>query len=264
MHLISGEFKEHVLISALHHLVNSEQNLEYNFILQITKPSKTDKAADKIRLRFDDLLAGAGLYSVNTVAETIFPSFLYKKEKLDGVYTTYPEIVYPEIKKSPGNAKGTYAYRLVRGLGAKGKVINPLELVINRLKIQVKNSAIRCAFELSMEHGNVDDIPDSYPDSVSINQNDNFTRGFPCLSHLSFKLSHNRDQLLLTALYRSHDYVQKLLGNLYGLARLQAAVAKELGIDVGDLVIHSTLARLDTHNGLGKAKIKKFLEETIS
>src|SRR5690606_18205446 len=44
--------------------------------------------------------------------------------------------------------------------------------------------------------------------------------GSPCLSHLTFKLMDGK--LDLTAIYRSHYYAERALGNLIGLAQLQS------------------------------------------
>jgi hypothetical protein len=49
----------------------------------------------------------------------------------------------------------------------------------------------------------------------------------------------------LTALYRYQWFVQKALGNLLGLARLQGCIARELNVPVGPLVCHATLAILE-------------------
>jgi thymidylate synthase len=74
--------------------------------------------------------------------------------------------------------------------------------------------------------------------------------GGPCLSYLSFK-RHPKLGLLLTAVYRNHYYVTRLLGNLIGLGQLQAFVAKEAGLDVGSLSVISTHAEMDTAGGWG-------------
>lgn len=254
METFSGGTREEVWFEAIKHLQNSaHNNIEYNLIMEIKTPSKSTAKSKAIRFAFDNLLKlNSKLYSVNTVAETIFPASEYKQHGLDGILDIYPNEVYPIIKSNSGNRLGTYAYRIVRGIDAKGIQSSPLEQVIERLKGQLASkSKIRCAFELAIDQ--VETIP--------INRNDSFTRGFPCLSHLSFKLSHERDELHLTALYRSHDYVQKALGNLLGLARLQNCVARELGIKTGTLVCHSTLARLDKHKSIGKTCITKFIED---
>ena len=46
-------------------------------------------------------------------------------------------------------------------------------------------------------------------------------------------------------MYRNHTYVTRCLGNLIGLGRLQAFVAKEAGVKMGSLTIVSTHAELD-------------------
>lgn len=79
--------------------------------------------------------------------------------------------------------------------------------------------------------------------------------GGPCLSHLSFKLF--EDAVHLTALYRSHDYRYKVPGNLLGLARLQACVAREIGRETGSLVVHSSYAYL----GGSKTRMQKLLSD---
>lgn len=254
MKAITGETREEVWLEALKYLrYQAEGNIEYNLILEVSKPSLNNIKQKMVRASLDKLLANSELtYPVHTVSETIFPAFEYKKYGINGVLTNYPNDVYPLIRSNRGNNKGTYAYRIVRGVNHKNECCNPLELVIARLKSQLASrSKIRCAYDMSLDQ--VETIP--------INLNDKTTRGFPCLSHLSFKLSRNREELHLTALYRSHSYIEKALGNLLGLARLQKCVADEVGVGVGTLVCHSTYAVLDMPTGIGKAKIDQFVKE---
>jgi hypothetical protein len=66
------------------------------------------------------------------------------------------------------------------------------------------------------------------------------------LSFLSFKLiAGSEKRLALTAMYRNHFYIEKLLGNLLGLGRLMAFVAKEAGVGLGPLTVISTHAEID-------------------
>lgn len=252
MKLISGETRECTWLAAVEHLANKAKGgLEYNLILEVKKPSQSTPEAVAIRHDLDELLKRANKYSVHTVAETIFPATLYKKHGLKGVYDIYPNEVFPTLKKCKGNNKGTYAYRIVRGKDQHGKDCNPLEKIVDRMKGQLNRAGgIRCAFDMSIDE--VDTIP--------INRNDSFIQGFPCLSHLSFKLSADRETLHLTAIYRSQDFIQKALGNLLGLARLQSCVAREVGVKVGTLVCHATLARLDTHTGIGNKQISNMID----
>jgi hypothetical protein len=71
---------------------------------------------------------------------------------------------------------------------------------------------------------------------------------------LSFK-RHPTDGLLLTAMYRNHYYITRLLGNLIGLGRLQAFVAEQAGVPLGSLTVISTHAELDRGKwGIVKAR----------
>jgi len=250
---IYGETNEDAWFQAVQHFITEGKKLEYNLILEIKNPAATDTRSKAIRNALDDLLRDSrdDLYSINTVAETIFPAAEYKKHGVKGVMEIYPDVVYPKIQCNPGNGRGTYALRLVRGVDANNKKCNPLANVLAKLKSQLGrgNSAIRCAYELPL-----DDVA-----TIVINRNDKPIRGFPCLSHLSFKLNEDRSSLILTALYRSQNYIEKALGNLRGLARLQSFVARELDISVGPLVCHSTYASLDTHNNLGRTKVSVLL-----
>src|SRR5438309_5356328 len=72
-----------------------------------------------------------------------------------------------------------------------------------------------------------------------------------CLSFLSFKLDRS-NRLMLTAVYRNHYYVERLLGNLIGLARLMAFVSNEAGVAVGPLTVVSTHAVVDVPKGAGR------------
>jgi thymidylate synthase len=76
----------------------------------------------------------------------------------------------------------------------------------------------------------------------------NYPRGGPCLSHISIKVD-DEGKVRLTAFYRSHYYVEKALGNLVGLARLQAFIALEAGAEIGPLTCIASQAILETHVG---------------
>ncbi|WP_437661313.1 hypothetical protein [Sorangium sp. So ce1182] len=189
--------------------------------------------------------------SNHTVAETIFPGYEYKRRGVDGVFNEYPEHVYESLQNHPRRSWGRYAYRLVRRTRPNNSVWNPLENTIEKLK---KRRGNRNSFELGVGASDDDDmleIPlyDDNADGLRF-------RPMPCLSHLSFHVF-GRDRLNLTALYRSHYYVQRLYGNLLGLARLQEFVATQAGLTVGELVCHSTFARLEYGKPRDGARWKK-------
>jgi hypothetical protein len=59
----------------------------------------------------------------------------------------------------------------------------------------------------------------------------------------------------LTAVYRNHFYIEKLLGNLIGLGRLMAFVARESNLNVGALTVVSTRAEIDKPGGVRRPDI---------
>ena len=226
-----------------------ENSPSINLILAIRSPigNGSLSVADQ---RIDKFLQDEKQLPIHTVAETVFPGWQYRKRGLRGVFEIYPDKEYPLLKKRRPNSWGTYAYRLVRRRAAHGDLMNPLEQMIDKMKkeIAIKRSKKSC-YELGITEGEYD-LP-------LYNTAKDGTRrmGGPCLSHLSFKLIDGA--IHLTALYRSHDYRYKVPGNLLGLARLQACVARETDQGVGSLVVHSSYAFL---NG-AKTRIRRLLQE---
>ena len=201
---------------------------------RIPRPRPNDHAATE---RIDEFLATENQIPTHSVAETIFPWFEYKRRGLRGVFETYPQQVYPSIKRHPSIRWGTYAHRLVHREGLAGKQINPLKQMIDKMSDELATPRPKkSCYELGIAEGEYD-LPLYSP------LRDGTRRlGGPCLSHLSFKLFDGA--VHLTALYRSHDYGYKVPGNLLGLARLQSCVASETGQHIGGLVVHSSYALL--------------------
>lgn len=211
---------------------------DFNVVLSVKNPRAYEDGDEAIELAVDKLLRSHN-NSLHTVSETIFPLWLYKKEGPKGVYKTYPDKVFPLIKRDIGNKWGTYAYRMVRRTGEDG-VFNPLEELVDRMKKQKKKGFQKARFELSLS----EEVP-IYNDE----DDKDWYYGGPCLSHLSFKVDHRNKKVHLAVIYRSHYYVEKALGNLLGLARLLTFVAEQVGLDVGELMCVSTFAKLDYAEG---------------
>ena len=210
----------------------------YNLILNVNEPG-TMGGLDHVRIeRLDKLLQRGERSSVCTVANTIFPMALYQNHGNAGVYERYNKL-WPSLSKLPQNRRGTYARRILYRKGPDGKVISPLKLVVERLKNAVgQSNPKRAAYEM----GVVDPFADLPVCDPAL---DKSIMGFPCLSHLSFKID-DGGALMLTAIYRSQYYISRALGNLVGLAWLQHFVAAETGIPTGSLVCIATMAVLDT------------------
>lgn len=87
--------------------------------------------------------------------------------------------------------------------------------------------------------------------------------GGQCLSFASLKLSKDGSgkKLGMTAMYRNHFYIEKLLGNLIGLGRLLDFIAKEGGVTRGSLTIISTHAEIDQPGKCTRDAILTLLEQ---
>jgi hypothetical protein len=232
---LSENTRAEVWLKAVRALYNQQDRI-YNLILEVTQPAFASHASRVIERHVDRFLRGHGCQPLHTVAETIFPATEYRQGGLAAVLD-YPDRVYPVIKSA--NPWGTYALRMTKRKCSDGTTFNPLQFMIEKLRRQLAQPGPkRAVYEL--------DAMSEFLDLklYEADADRNRALGGQCLSHLSFKLGPKRE-LYLTAMYRYQWFVQKALGNLLGLARLQDCVARELGIPVGPLVCHATLAVLE-------------------
>lgn len=224
--MFEGETRVQVWLEATRHLLDSESEL--NLILDVASPGRETALGHDVTKLLNEMYAKESQFPVHTVSETIFPGWEYAHHGMAGVYETYAE-EYALLKKR-ANRWGTYAHRMTHDTAEDGSPLNPLGVLINKMK-RVQSGKLpnyRSVYELSV-----------YKASSDANR----LRNGPCLSHVSFKLDDGK--VHLTALYRMHDYRYKVPGNLLGLARLQACVAREVGASLGKLVVHSTMAYLE-------------------
>jgi hypothetical protein len=197
--------------------------------------------------------------NVKTVAATIFPAALYKRHGRAGMYKAYKAIM--ARAKVPGTW-GTYALRMMAWPARQGQQpINQLEQTINKLERAAHGGhPFQSAFEVGLVS------PDSCSTQAFACEVPTFDPAkdgrkllnMPCLSHLSFKLT-ERESVDLTAVYRSHHYAARALGNLLGLSQLQAFVAKEAKLKVGVLTCVSTHAELDLSSWGGVVSGRRML-----
>lgn len=219
----------------------SKSTEDYNVVIDVENPTVFDEKDNAIINLVDQFLRDHNAGSISTVANTIFPDRVYRAAGSANLYAEYLK-VYKKLttKKSWGR----YFMRMIRRPLILGKkkiqvedmpdenTYNPLQHLINKLRTQkTEGPFVKAMHEIA--------IYDPYEDRTR------FSRGGPCLSFLSFK-RHPEKGLLLTAMYRNHSYITRCLGNLIGLGRLQAFVAKEVDVPVGSLTCISTRAELDT------------------
>lgn len=226
--------------------------------LLVTEDERAIKAVDAARRQHCDL-------SVLTVAGTIFPQGLYRRHGAKGLDARYLKIMARAKKKGTW---GTYAMRMMERRGRKpGTTFNPLDQVIFKLRrasVQGDGNAYESVYEMGVHVAeDLDGEPmlaacelptfDSALDGGKVSN-------MPCLSHLTFKLT-DAKSVDLTAIYRSHYYAQRALGNLIGLTHLLTYVATQAGIEVGRLTCISTDANLDLENWGGAPAGRELLRE---
>lgn len=234
-------------LKAATHLQIQSEARDYNLILEIADPMAMREDEKTIYAVVNTFLTKHGKHSLNTVINTIFPAGFYTREGADKVIENYSAIAR-KVRHHPDNRRwGTYAYRmLTKRKDARNREFVPLQVIIEKLITQLKNSStLRAVYEVNLIDPMVD-IPIYEADTDRNN-----TIGGPCLSHLSFKLKDDH-RLMLTAFYRSHYYVQRALGNLFGLAWLQDFVATKVGVKSGELVCISSMGILETDKLWGK------------
>jgi thymidylate synthase len=245
--LFSSERIVPVWLSAVRSLAATPGRTDRNFVLEITSPialTSNDVAAinevDAELRKTDD---GIGVY---TVAATIFPQRMYRRYGRPAFYE--PFLTMMKKKGQKPHTWGTYAMRMMERTHPRtGKVINPLEIIVTKLQKTKADRKVKSAYELGVHEASDvldNEIGGELPIYAAFSDGRKPTN-IPCLSHLSFKLDPEREAVDLTAVYRSHHYGRRALGNLLGLSQLQAFVAAESGYAPGVLACVSTLAHLD-------------------
>ena len=204
----------------------------HNVVIDISNPTINTTRADPRLTIVDDYLVNHGK-SLETVANTIFPAALYRRYGSPEFFKVFREKVLPKVCRSK-RWSGYYFERMMQLPEATGAVTNQLYDIIERMR-NPKVSALN-KFELTL-----------FDPSRDV---DNSPYGGQCLSFLSFKIiPDQKRRVSLTAMYRNHFYIEKLLGNLIGLGRLLEFVALETGLDIGSLTVLSTHAEVDLPNG---------------
>lgn len=215
-------------VAASQSLVQTDDEA-YNVIVDVSNPVVHDEVDNSIITLVDSFLRDyEGTNPISTVANTIFPQALYDTHGSPALYEAY----FANFDRLSDTKRwGRYFERITRHKTLDGTTYNPLQEMIDKLAGQKHaRSTYRHAYELAV----YDPLLDR-----------RVFYGNQCLSFLSFKL-HPENGLMLTAMYRNHTYITRLLGNLIGLGRLLNFVAKEAELDVGSLTVISTHAEIDT------------------
>jgi hypothetical protein len=215
----------------------------------------TDPGAEVAAVRqvLECALDAADKQSVDTVAETIFPSSLYADpgfdwtpgiapeneaeldSAADALYSSYCDLL-PLLSSVAANNRGTYFGRMVSwpGKAAGGP---------NQLADRVK--ALRSEHRAGRQRNNTLDM-DIAADSQELRgvqiyaATDRRRRGFPCLTHVDLTLHDGRLHCL--AVYRHQYFIEKAYGNMLGLSAMLHFLCQQSGYEPGELVVHATMA----------------------
>ena len=218
-HIIKSDGYIGAWLNAAKLLVNEGDR--FNLTIHVNDPTRTDeRAADAFCHR---RVSPAIHQSVYDVANTIFPAHSkFHEGTVDDFFHHYEKIYLRGQRRHP-TAWGTYFLRLIRFGGAKE---NQLRKILNGLTTW--KSRPRAAFVMHLSSAETDS-----PRSL----------GAPCWQYAQF--IRNEDNVLsMSAVYRSHDYFQKALGNFMGLSRLLKFVCVHSGMTPGTLTCLSTYASL--------------------
>ena len=254
MQAIAASSRADAWFKAVKAIVKDNDWEAFHLVVEIADATKSSPQDRAVEAAVNGFLVAHGSQPLQTVAETIFPASEYRQRKSDGVYTYYPEKVFPEIKDGTW---GTYAHRLLRRRSADGRdPFNPLEDCVGKIRKQLtRSSTFRACYEIDILDSGFD--LRTYDGCVDRRR----LRGGPCLSHLSFKIN-DRRRLLLTATYRYHFYIERFLGNMLGLAQLQRFVCDETGLEPGPILCVSTLAKVETGESWGREDVRALIRKT--
>jgi hypothetical protein len=199
----------------------------FTLVLRVLEPGEPSTRDTQVREQLDAALRARGKLDTEGVANTIFPVSMLATRTAEALYADYDQRSWPVLRRR--DPRGTYFRRLTHLDLGDGGSANPLAICIDKMRRQLARSGtLRCAYELAVYNPATDS---------------RVGMGFPCLSHVSLKLG--GDAVHLTALYRNQRYLERAYGNLLGLARLQAFIARETGQGVGELVCHATHAEVE-------------------
>jgi hypothetical protein len=230
-------------------------------LLHLAVPVSGPAAPDP---RFVDLLDSVvvpkGHHEVSRVASTVFPSSCYSPPELSyapGMPRTHLQVLdaaaadlyaryaamLPVLQALRGNSHGTYFGRMVSWPGKTAGGYNQLAARVRQLRYaRDRGVSAYNAADMTVDGTDVDDAG-LVTGLREYAVDDERTQGFPCLVHVDISVMNNT--LNLMAVYRHWHLVRKAYGNLIGLTRLQHFLAQQSGYEVGELLVHATVANAE-------------------
>ena len=185
-----------------------------------------------IRNRLDDALSTAGLQSIRTVANTIFPLSLWNPElPAEALFARYTKVA-KKLRHYRPNRNGIYFERMV-AFQPKGSdaTFNQLRYVLNT---RDAGNHRRSAYQVSVIDPTQDDTHQH-------------RRGFPCLQQVSLTPIQS-DELAITGFYATQTMFERAYGNYVGLCDLGRFFAHYWNMQLTRVTCVASVAQLDTAN----------------
>lgn len=240
--------------------LNDQKGSIVNLAVDITAPMTEDLG---VRHAIEDALVDlrdshrdfAGVQSMHTVANTVFPISLYRPDTQGAASRFITNALKGEQNRRHATHRrwGTYLGRLVAYPARDGRATNQLAINLERLSGKDRQWSDLYEVPISSPDGDHDDPDwedpgaDSSATSGAVLHGDTrldpLRRGGPCLAHISLTLDGGAVSMM--ALYRRHSYVTRAYGNFLGLSRLLYFMAHESGHDVGNLMVVTGHATVD-------------------
>lgn len=216
---------------AVRHVDAQSGHHAYNVIIDVADPTARASMADPVVAAHDKFLLAWDQKPIETVSNTIFPASLYTRFGAPAFFDRFRDNIMPRLPRRSDNWSGYYFERMMQMPQKDGTDFNQLWDIVER--IRDPNVRALNKFEISIFDPTRDVDKSPY--------------GGQCLSFASLKVigKGTQRQIGMTAFYRNHFYIEKLLGNLIGLGRLMSFIGKESAIAVGPLTIVSTHAQID-------------------
>lgn len=179
---------------------------------------------------------------IDTTRNTIFPASYARRTNGPAELSAYYRQRYTKdgLRGFPENKYGTYFGRIVaypRGDG--DHPADQLTDTVRKLKAELKRGSNKSS---------------RYEINVFNERKDTRSTSFPCLAHLSVHMHDGK--LHMQAIYRNEFLVGRAYGNYLGLGELQAYIAAQAGLDVGELLMTLGHVELDSTKGPIRAMLK--------
>jgi hypothetical protein len=185
---------------------------------------------EQIRTRLDAELHEQGSSRCSTVAGTLFPKSMWNRQIADDANSLFARYkkAWPKIEKCPANRRGVY-FRRLTAFTAKdsGVEVNQLQFIVDNYRQgNHRKSAMQAA------------ILDPTRDHTGNRQ-----KGFPCLQQVAFTPL-PKGRLSIAGFYATQYQFEKAYGNYLGLYWLGQFMAKQLQLQLSQVVCMATVLSL--------------------